>query len=103
MPKYFNGLIGVIMSNPAADEREQSLNKISHILSNISGKNRTLTMGQLSLKFYRHTRLAEDCVSGNEIAGAEGHMLIAECIHHTLKTLEVKQRKSQENSVARES
>lgn len=49
-------------------------------------------MGLLSLEFQRHMRLAEDCVSGNEIGGAEGHWLIAESIHDILKTLEVKQR-----------
>ena len=52
------------------------------------------TLSQLSLEFYRHVRLAEDCLSGNEIGGAEGHRLIAESIHDTLKTLEVKQRKT---------
>jgi hypothetical protein len=51
-------------------------------------------LSQLSLEFYRHVRLAEDCVSSNEIGGAEGHRLIAELIHDTLKTLEVKQRKT---------
>jgi hypothetical protein len=80
------------LSNPAADEREVRLKKLSHILHNIDRRDMVGTMGLLSVEFQRHMRLAEDGVSGNEIGGAEGHWLIAESIHDTLKTLEVKQR-----------
>ena len=92
MPKYFNGLLGFDMSNPAAHEREERLKKLSHIFHNIDRRDMGGTMGLLSLEFQRHMRLAEDCVSGNEIGGVEGHWLIAESIHDILKTLEVKQR-----------
>lgn len=81
------------MPNPASDEREKRLRKLSETLSNTNRKDMTLTVEQLSLEFYRNVRLAEVCISDNEIAEAEGHMLIAKCIHDTLKILEPEQRK----------
>ncbi|MGH9974967.1 MAG: hypothetical protein ACRD8Z_03905 [Nitrososphaeraceae archaeon] len=47
-------------------------------------------MDQLSIEFYRHVSLAEGFVSSNETGRAEGHRIIAESIHETSRTLEVK-------------
>jgi hypothetical protein len=71
------------MPNPASDEREKRLRKLSETLSNTNRKDMTLTVERLSLEFYRNVRLAKVCISANEIAEAEGHRLIAKCIHDT--------------------
>jgi hypothetical protein len=52
----------------------------------------TLIMGLLSSEFCNHASIAENYGYDNKIDVAEGHKLIAEAIHHTLKTLEVKRR-----------
>jgi hypothetical protein len=91
MPKYSEVLMVLTMSN-LAYEIEERLKKLGQILRNINRKDMTSTMGQLSLEFYRHAALAEGSVSSNEIGRAEGHRLIAQSIHETLKTLEVKRR-----------
>jgi hypothetical protein len=93
MPKYLKMILDLALSTQA-DERENRLKQLSQTLHGINRKDMDGTLSQLSLEFYRHVRLAEDCVGSNEIGGAEGHRLIAESIHDTLKTLEVKQRKT---------
>jgi hypothetical protein len=93
MPKYLKRIFDLVMSNQA-DKRENRLKQLSQTLHDINRRDMDGTLSQLSLEFYKHVRLAEDCVNSNEIGGAEGHMLIAESIHDTLKTLEVKQRKT---------
>lgn len=79
-------------SHSSVDEREKTLGKLDDMLSGHDRQDMTLTMDQLSLEFFRHTSLAEDYIHQNKLGGAEGHRLIAEAIHHTLKTLEVKRR-----------
>jgi hypothetical protein len=80
------------MSNQPADKREKRLRNLAEVLSKYNRSDMTLTMGQLSLEFYRQAALAEGYVHGDDIDGAEGHRLIAEAIHDILKTLEVKKR-----------
>jgi hypothetical protein len=92
MPKYLKRILDLAMSSQA-DEREKKLKHLSQTLHEINRRDMDGTLSQLSREFYRHVRLAEDCIGGNEIGGAEGHRLIAESVHDTLKTLEVKQRK----------
>lgn len=77
-----------------ADERENRLKQLSQTLHEINRRDMDSTLSQLSREFYRHVRLSEDCIGSGEIGSAEGHRLIAELIHDTLKTLEVKQRKT---------
>lgn len=91
MPKYSEMIMVITMSNPTY-ERDERLKKLGRILHDIDRKDMTSTMGQLSLEFYRHVSLAEGFVSSNENGRAEGHRLIAESIHETLRTLEVKRR-----------
>jgi hypothetical protein len=92
MPKYLKRILDLAMSSQA-DEREKRLKQLSETLHEITRRDMDGTLSQLSREFYRHVRLAEDCIGDNEIGGAEGHRLIAESVHDTLKTLEVKQRK----------
>jgi len=80
------------MSNLAADKREKRLRNLANILSKHDRSDMVLTMGQLSLEFYRQAALAEGYFHSSNIDGAEGHRLIAEAIHDTLKTLEAKRR-----------
>lgn len=79
-------------SHSAVDKREKMLGKLGGLLHGRDRQEMTLTMDQLSLEFYKHAALAENYIHNNEIGGAEGHRLIAEAIHHTLETLEVKRR-----------
>ena len=80
------------MSNLAADKREKRLRNLANTLSRHDRSDMVLTMGQLSLEFYRQAALAEGYFHSSDIDGAEGHRLIAEAIHDTLKTLEAKRR-----------
>lgn len=80
-----------IMSDPE-DKREMRLRNLSNLLRGIDRSDMKLTMGQLSLEFYRQATLAEGYIHSREIGGAEGHRLIAEAIHDILRTLEVKRR-----------
>jgi uncharacterized protein (DUF111 family) len=81
-----------IMSNKPEDRREKRLRNLSDLLKGIDRSNMELTMGQLSLEFYRQATMAEGYVHGGEIEGAEAHRLIAEAVHDILRTLEVKRR-----------
>jgi hypothetical protein len=85
MPKYLKRILNLAMSTQA-DERESRLKQVSQTLQDINRRDMDGTLSKLSLEFYRHMRLAEECVSGNDIGGAEGHRLIVESIHDTLKT-----------------
>lgn len=62
------------------------------MLSKYNRSDMTLTMGQLSLEFYRQAALAEGYVHGDDLVRAECHRLIAEAVHGILETLEVKKR-----------
>ena len=89
----------VIMSNQSEDKREKRLRNLSNLLRGIDRSDMELTMGHLSLEFYRQAALAEGYVHGGDIVGAEGHRLIAEAIHDILGTLEVKRREEVEAEV----
>lgn len=89
LEKYLNSLL-VTVSNLAADKREKRLRNLANILSKHGRSDMVLTMGQLSLEFYRQAALAEGYFHSSNIDGAEGHRLIAEAIHDTLKTLRLK-------------
>jgi hypothetical protein len=83
----------VIMSNKREDKREKRLRNLSDLLKGIDRSNMELTMGQLSLEFYRQATMA------GEVEGAEAHRLIAEAIHDILRTLEVKRREAVEAKI----
>ena len=87
------------MSNRTEDKREKRLRNLSDLLKDMDRSNMELMMGQLSLEFYRQATMAEGCVHGGEIGGAEAHRLIAEAIHDILRTLEVKRRKAIEAEI----
>ena len=87
------------MSNQREDKREKRLRNLSDLLKSIDRSNMELTMGQLSLEFYRQATMAEGYVHGGEIGGAEAHRLIAEAIHDILRTLEVKRREAVEAKI----
>jgi hypothetical protein len=76
----------------SADDREKILKGLTQTVGNNNRRDMAGTMSQLSQEFDRHIRLAEERVSENDSGGAECHRLIAESIHGTLKTFEVKQR-----------
>jgi hypothetical protein len=76
----------------SADDREKILKGLTQTVGNNNRRDMASTMSQLSQEFDRHIRLAEERVSENDSGGAECHRLIAESIHGTLKTFEVKQR-----------
>jgi hypothetical protein len=80
------------MSNRPVDKREKRLRDLASVLCKHNRSDLTLAMGQLSLEFYRQATLAEGYVHGDDLERAEGHRLIAEAIHDTLTTLEVKKR-----------
>jgi hypothetical protein len=80
------------VSNRPAEKREKRLRDLANVLSKYNRSDMTLTMGQLSLEFYRQAALAEGYVHGDDIDGAECHRMIAEAIHNILKTLDVKKR-----------
>ncbi len=82
------------MSNRTEDKRAKRLRNLSNLLRGVDRSDMELTMGQLSLEFYRQATLAEGYVHGGEIGGAEAHKLIAEAIHDILRTLEVKRREA---------
>lgn len=88
------------MSNKPEDTREKRLRNLSDLLKGIDRSNMELTMGELSLEFYRQATLAEGNVHGGEIGGAEAHRLIAEAVHDILRTLEVKRREVVEAKIA---
>jgi uncharacterized protein (DUF111 family) len=89
-----------IMSNKPEDRREKRLRNLSELLKGIDRSNMELTMGQLSLEFYRQATMAEGYVHGGERERAEAHRLIAEAIHDILRTLEVKRREVVEAKIA---
>jgi hypothetical protein len=89
-----------IMSNRTEDKRAKRLRNLSNLLRGVDRSDMELTMGQLSLEFYRQATLAEGFVHSGEIGGAEGHRLIAEAIHNILRTLEVKRREAVEAELA---
>jgi hypothetical protein len=76
----------------SADDREKRLKGLTQTIGNSNRRDTMGMMNQLSQEFDRHIRLAEGCVGKNDSGGAECHRLIAESIHVTLKTFEVKQR-----------
>ena len=80
------------MSNRPSEKREKRLKGLANVLSKYNRSDMTLTMGQLSLEFYRQAALVEGYAYGGDIDGAECHRMIAETIHDILKTLEVKKR-----------
>ena len=80
------------MSNRPSDKREKRLKDLANVLSKYNRSDMTLTMGQLSLEFYRQAALVEGYAHSDDIYGAECHRMIAEAIHDILKTLEVKKR-----------
>ena len=80
------------MSNRPSEKREKRLKDLANVLSKYNRSDMTLTMGQLSLEFYRQAALVEGYAHGGDIHGAECHRMIAEAIHDILKTLEVKKR-----------
>lgn len=80
------------MSSRPVDKREKRLEDLTNVLCKYNRSDLTLTMGHLSLEFYRQAALAEGYVHGDDLESAEGHRLIAEAIHDTLTTLEVKKR-----------
>ena len=80
------------MSDRPSDKREKRLKDLANVLSKCNRSDMTLTMGQLSLEFYRQAALVEGYAHGDDIDGAECHRMIAEAIHDILKTLEVKKR-----------
>ena len=88
------------MSNQPEDKREKRLGNLSDLLKGVDRSNMELTMGQLSLEFYRHATMAEGYVHGGEIGGAEAHRLIPEATHDILRTLEVKRREAVEAKIA---
>lgn len=88
------------MSNRTEDKRAKRLRNLSNLLRGVDRSDMELTMGQLSLEFYRQATLAEGYVHGGEIGGAEAHKLIAEAIHDILRTLEVKRREAVEAKIA---
>jgi uncharacterized protein (DUF111 family) len=88
-----------MLSYQPEDKREKRLKDLSNLLRGINRSDMELTMGHLSLEFYRQAALAEGYVHGGDIAGAEGHRLIAEAIHDILGTLEVKRREEVEAEV----
>ena len=88
------------MSNRPGDSREKRLRNISSLLRGIDRSDIELTMGELSLQFYRHATMAEGYVHGGEIGGAEAHRLIAEAIHDLLRRLVVKRRETVEAEIA---
>jgi uncharacterized protein (DUF111 family) len=87
------------MSNQSEDKREKRLRKLSNLLKGIDSSDMELTMGHLSLEFYRQATLAEGYVHNGEIGEAESHRLIAEGIHDILRTLEVKRREAVEAEI----
>jgi hypothetical protein len=88
-----------IMSNQPEDKREKRLRNLSDLLKGVDRSNMELTMGQLSLEFYRQATIAEGYEHGGEIGGAEARRLIAEAIHDILRTLEVKRREAVESKI----
>ncbi len=80
------------MSNRPSEKREKRLKDLVNVLSKYNRSDMTLTMGQLSLEFYREAALVEGYAHDANIDGAECHRMIAEAIHDILKTLEVKKR-----------
>lgn len=80
------------MSNRLSDKREKRLKDLANVLSKYNHSDMALTMGQLSLEFYREAALVEGYAHDANIDGAECHRMIAEAIHDILKTLEVKKR-----------
>ena len=80
------------MSNRPSEKREKRLKDLVNVLSKYNRSDMTLTMGQLSLEFYRQAALVEGYAHGGDIHGAECHRMIDEAIHDILKTLEVKKR-----------
>jgi uncharacterized protein (DUF111 family) len=63
------------MPNQPEDKREKRLRNLSNLLRGIDRSDMELTMGQLSLEFYRQATLAEGYVHSGEIGGAESHGL----------------------------
>lgn len=88
------------MPNQREDKREKRLRNLSNLLRGVDRSDMELTMGQLSLEFYRQATLAEGYVHSGEIGGAESHRLVAEAIHDILRTLEVKRREAVEAEIA---
>jgi uncharacterized protein (DUF111 family) len=88
------------MPNQPEDKREKRLRNLSNLLRDIDRSDMELTMGQLSLEFYRQATLAEGYVHSREIGEAESHRLVAEAIHDILRTLEVKRREEVEAEIA---
>ena len=88
-----------MLSYQSKDKREKRLRDLSSLLRGINRADMELTMGQLSLEFYRQAALTEGYVHGGDIAEAEGHKLIAEAIHDILGTFEIKRREEVEAEV----
>ncbi len=88
------------MSNQSEDKREKRLRNLSNLLRGIDRSDMELTMGHLSLEFYRQATLTEGYVHNGEIGEAKSHRLIAEAIHDILRTLEVKRREAVEAEIA---
>ena len=53
------------MSNRPSDKREKRLKDLANVLSKYNRSDMTLTMGQLSLEFYRQAALVEGYAHGD--------------------------------------